>query len=173
MAFPKRDSRSRDKPSLYEFLWNDTTATPEERMRKVLHFYVEDGRFDARCVRDTRVISVDLKTNTVVYEIDIQPYLCSRTKTLHGGAAATLLDMLTSAILTLLAKPGAFDLGHVSRTITMSYLRPVNEGQTVRIECRPVSLGKNTANVYGEIRTLEGKVCVTCVHDKVVFGSKI
>jgi len=37
------------------------------------------------------------------------------------------------------------------------------------VECRVVAAGKRTANVSGEIRTKDGKVCVTCVHDKAVF----
>jgi acyl-coenzyme A thioesterase 13 len=140
-------------------------------MRTVLGFYVEDGRFDANGVRDTRVISVNEKANRAIFEITIQPYLCSKMRTLHGGAGCTLLDMLTSAILTFMARPGSLEAGHVSRTMTMTYLRPIQEGQTVVVECRPVSVGKNYANVYGEIRTLDGKVCVTCTHDKAVFPS--
>ena len=52
----------------------------------------------------------------------------------------------------------------------MSYLRPVPIGTTVRIECEVVAAGKSTANIWGAIKTLDGKTCVTCVHDKAVFN---
>ena len=51
----------------------------------------------------------------------------------------------------------------------MSYLRPVPEGSKVKVVCESVAAGKSTANLTGSILNEEGKVCVTCVHDKVVF----
>lgn len=93
---------------------------------------------------------------------------CNKSKNLHGGMACTVLDNLTSTALLTLAKPGFLDAGHVSRTITMSYLRPVPLGSKVNIICEVVQAGRNTANLKGEIQ-LDGKTCVTCVHDKAVF----
>jgi uncharacterized protein (TIGR00369 family) len=160
------------RSDLYKTMWNSAPgSTIKERMRKILDFYVEDGRFDAKGLNEAQVVSVDIETNNVVFELTVKPYLCSKMKTLHGGAACTLLDMLTTACLMLTARPGFLDMGSVSRTMTMTYLRPVQEGQTVRIECRPVSVGVRYANVYGEIKSLDGKIAVSCVHDKAIFPS--
>lgn len=41
----------------------------------------------------------------------------------------------------------------------------------VIVECEVVAAGKNTALVRGDIKTLDGKTCVSCVHDKAVFKS--
>lgn len=81
------------------------------------------------------------------------------------------MDMLTSMALATVSKPGFLDKGHVSRTITMSYLRPVPMGVKTRISCRIVAAGRNLANLSGEIRSPDGKVLVTCIHDKAVFSS--
>jgi acyl-coenzyme A thioesterase 13 len=160
------------RSDLYKAMWNnDATSTPKERLRNIMNFYVEDGRFDAQALNDAQVVSVDTETNQVVFELTVKPYLCSKMKTLHGGAACTLLDMLTTSCLMFLARPGLLDMGSVSRTITMTYLRPVQEGQTIRIECRPVNVGKRYASIYGEIKSLDGKIAVSCVHDKAVFPS--
>jgi acyl-coenzyme A thioesterase 13 len=160
------------RSNLYKTMWNNVPgSTIKERMRNILDFYVEDGRFDAKGLNDVQVVSVDTETNNVVFELIVKPYLCSKMRTLHGGAACTLLDMLTTACLMLTARPGFLDMGSVSRTITMTYLRPVQEGQTVRIECRLVNVGARYANVYGEIKSLDGKIAVSCVHDKAVFPS--
>jgi acyl-coenzyme A thioesterase 13 len=160
------------RSDLYKSMWNNAPgSTINERMRKILDFYVEDGRWDAKGLNDVQVVSVDTAANHVVFELTVKPYLCSKMKTLHGGAACTLLDMLTTACLMLTARPGFLDMGSVSRTITMTYLRPVQEGQTVRIECRLVSVGARYANMYGEIKSLDGKIAVSCVHDKAVFPS--
>lgn len=60
------------------------------------------------------------------------------------------------------------DAGTVSRSITMTYLRPVPAGTKVRMICTAVSGGKRLAHCIGQIETLDGKVCVTMVHDKAV-----
>jgi acyl-coenzyme A thioesterase 13 len=161
------------RSDLYKAMWKDVPggSTTEERMRNILNFYIEDGRFDARILNDARVVSVDAETNQVVFELIVKPYLCSKMKALHGGAACTILDMMTTACLMLTARPGFLDMGSASRTISMTYVRPVQEGQTVRIECRIVDSGARFANVYGEIKSLDGKIAVTCAHDKAVAPS--
>ena len=105
------------------------------------------------------------------FEMTILSSHCNKGKNLHGGCSCTLLDTLTSTALLTLAKPGFLDGGHVSRTITMSYLRPVPVGTRVKIECEVVAAGKTTANIWGAIKTMDGKTCVTCIHDKAVFNS--
>jgi acyl-coenzyme A thioesterase PaaI-like protein len=53
----------------------------------------------------------------------------------------------------------------------MTYLRPVPNGAKTTIESEVVAAGRNTANLVGRI-LVNGKVCVTCVHDKAVFSRK-
>lgn len=85
-----------------------------------------------------------------------------------------LLDMPTSTVLGITAKPGYLDSGHVSRTLAMTYLRPVPMGTKVEVEYHTITISKRIANLSGIIKTMDGKACVTCVHDKVVFeGSKL
>jgi len=79
-----------------------------------------------------------------------------------------VLDNLTSTSFLTIAKEGFMDGGHVSRTITMTYLRPVPAGTKVRLVCTAVSGGKRLVHCTGRIETLDGKVCVTMVHDKAV-----
>lgn len=108
--------------------------------------------------------------NRTVWEMPVTSRLCNKSGNLHGGAAATIMDNLTSTALITISKPGFLDAGHVSRTITMTYLRPVPKGSTARIECDVQAAGKNTANVVGKLY-VDGKLAVTCVHDKAVFRS--
>ncbi|KAL9617095.1 MAG: hypothetical protein Q9160_008085 [Pyrenula sp. 1 TL-2023] len=126
--------------------------------------------------KNVRLISASAVEGTqkaqAIFELDVTKSLCNKAGNLHGGAACTLLDILTSMPLNIIATPGHLDAGNVSRTITMSYLRPVPAGTTVRVECDIVAAGRNTANLQGTIKTLDGKVCVTCVHDKVAFSTK-
>jgi acyl-coenzyme A thioesterase 13 len=102
------------------------------------------------------------------YTMTVTAEHCNKGKNMHGGMACIVLDNLTSTALLTLAKPGFLDAGHVSRTITMSYLRPVPLGAECTVVCEAVQAGRNTANLKGEIR-VNGKTCITCVHDKAVF----
>ena len=102
------------------------------------------------------------------WELPIELVHCNKTGNLHGGSACIILDNLTSTALLTIAKPGFLDGGHVSRTITMSYLRPVPLGSTVKIVCEVVAAGRNKEKLRVEIQ-IDGKPCVTCVHDKAVF----
>ncbi|KAL2426941.1 hypothetical protein ABEF95_000760 [Exophiala dermatitidis] len=112
---------------------------------------------------------IDVRPNFVKWEMEIGPHLCNKSNNLHGGAAATILDTLTSTALLTIARPGFLDGGHVSRTITMTYLRPVPNGSKVSIECEIQAAGRSLANIVGKI-FVDGKLCVTCVHDKAVFA---
>ena len=112
---------------------------------------------------------LEARPNFVKWSLVIGSELCNKGGNLHGGASATLLDYLTSTVLVTIATEGFLDGGHVSRTITMSYLRPVPMNAKVTVECEVHAAGRNTANVIGRIYNDQGKLCVTCVHDKVVF----
>lgn len=126
--------------------------------------------FDTLTLKDG-VHLLEAEPNRTVWEMPITSRLCNKTGNLHGGAAATIMDNLTSTALVTIAKPGFLDAGHVSRTITMTYLRPVPEGAIVRIECDVQSAGRNLANILGKLY-VNGKLAVSCVHDKAVFTSQ-
>lgn len=126
--------------------------------------------FDTISLEGTNVTLVECLPNRTVWEMDIPAHLCNKSGNLHGGAAATILDNLTSTALITIAKEGFLDGGHVSRTITMSYLRPVPLGSKARIECDVQAAGKSTANLLGKL-FVNGKLALSCVHDKAVFAS--
>ncbi|KAJ9605816.1 hypothetical protein H2200_009665 [Cladophialophora chaetospira] len=128
--------------------------------------------FDTYALKHCQPTLLDAKENFTKWSLVIGSELCNKGGNLHGGAAATLLDYLTSTPLLTIAKEGFLDGGHVSRTITMSYLRPVPLGEKVTVECEVHQAGRNTANILGKIYNEAGKLCVTCVHDKAVFSSK-
>jgi acyl-coenzyme A thioesterase 13 len=127
-----------------------------------------DGRLMRECCK---LISASAETASVVYEVTIEHFLCNVGKTLHGGAAATILDHLTSTALFTISKPGFLDRGMFTRTLTVTYLRPVPMGTKAIVEAEVVSAGRTLANVRGVIKTPDGRPCVTCVHDLALGSS--
>lgn len=105
----------------------------------------------------------------MIFTLPILPAFCNVRQTLHGGCASTILDNLTSVAVIALA-----DAEHVSvsRTLTVTFLRPVAQGTTVTVEAELVSVGRTMVNLKGLIRTEDGKVAVTCVHDKVIVSQR-
>ena len=158
------------KPDVY--LAPDLSMPPKERIEALISSLIADDDYDGwdkRYLSEVcELISASAETGTTVYEVTIAPFLCNKRGDLHGGAASTILDNLTSTALLTIAKPGFLDGGQVTRTLTVTFLRPIPQGTKVRVECRVVSAGRRLANVYGVIKTMDGKECVTCVHDKAL-----
>lgn len=148
-----------------------TNTSLRDRVLALVDAIANDPNYsgpDTLATKAGNITLTDVSPGRTSYRMTIARPLCNKSGNLHGGMAATILDNLTSTALLTLAKPGFLDGGHVSRTITMSYLRPAPMGSEVEIECEVVAAGKNTANLRGEIK-VGGKTAVTCVHDKVVF----
>lgn len=86
---------------------------------------------------------------------------------LHGGCAATLVDLLTTSILMGMSRPGRFALGGVSRNLKVTYLRPVPQGTEIRLVCTLVHAGKRLALLKGDIyRADTGDLCIAGEHEK-------
>lgn len=61
---------------------------------------------------------------------------------LHGGASATLFDYCTSMALVPVSREGFWNFVGVSRTLNVTYLRPMPTGTIVLIECEVIHAGK-------------------------------
>jgi uncharacterized protein (TIGR00369 family) len=157
----------------FQKFWESPKAEAKARVQHVLDYFIKPSdapdRFEIKGLREVKLISADPETASVCFELTVAPHLCSKFGTLHGAAAAMLLDMLTSTCLSMIARPGYLDAGHVSRALILSYHRPIQEGEKIRVRCRIVSTGKRMANLTGEIVTPDGKICVSCVHDKAIL----
>ena len=152
-----------------EFFRPDFSLSAEDRVRSLANAFLDKASpdaWDGRLMRECcKLISASADTASVVYEVTIKSFLCNVGKTLHGGAAATILDHLTSTALFTIAKPGYLDRGMFSRTLTVTCLRPVPMGTKSIVEVEVVSAGRTLANVRGVIKTPDGKPCVTCTQD--------
>ena len=111
------------------------------------------------------LISASAETGSVVYEVLTRPFQCNVGVALHGGVAAIILGHLISTALFTISNPGLLDRRMVSRTLTMTYLRPVPMGTKAIVEAEVMSAGRSLAHVRGVTNTPDGKPCVTRIHD--------
>jgi acyl-coenzyme A thioesterase 13 len=155
-------------------LFLEPSLNLEERVKMLLFGLVNDPNntgFDNIGSEVVELLSVSQNTQSIHYVLTVSPKLCNRGGNLHGGAAAALFDILTSIALLTVAKPGYWDMLGVSRTLTVTFLRPLPLGTKVFVDCEVVAAGKNLANLRGTMKTADGKVCITCTHDKVAVPS--
>ncbi|KAK8212184.1 hypothetical protein IWZ01DRAFT_501395 [Phyllosticta capitalensis] len=131
---------------------------------------------------ETREKNAKDKTKPLVYavwKIKIVPELLNSGYSLHGGAVATIFDMLTSFAITAGAKKDWWEMGTVSRTLNCTYLKPIPSGEFARVECEVTSLGRQLGLCRAVIRKWNsekadgsgGDICYTCEHGKVNLGA--
>lgn len=95
-------------------------------------------------------------------------FLLNSLGNLHGGAAATLIDFLTTVAIAPLARKGCFEYPGVSRTLSLGYLKPVKADEEVEIICECLGVGRRLAAIRCVIRReADGEICVEGVHHKV------
>lgn len=108
------------------------------------------------------------------FTFTVQPDNCNRMKNLHGGCAATLFDYCTTLPLALINKPGFWQSMGVSRTLNVTYMRPVSVGEQVTIQCEVVQVGKKLATLRGVMRRKsDGLLLAACEHGKVNIDPEV
>lgn len=78
------------------------------------------GKFDEHALAGLTLISTDAVTGTVVARLPLGDSKLNRFRTLHGGCAATLIDVVGTCAVIL--ESGA---GGVSQSLSVDYLAPV------------------------------------------------
>lgn len=103
----------------------------------------------------------------VVFSYTVPPNNANRLGNMHGGCTATLFDFATTMPLCLVNKPGFWFYLGVSRTLNVTYLKPIPIGERILIECEIMSIGKTLCTVRGVMRRQsDGVALATCEHGK-------
>ncbi|KAI1456543.1 HotDog domain-containing protein [Annulohypoxylon moriforme] len=115
--------------------------------------------------------SSSLPHPSITFKFTVQPIHSNGIDNLHGGCTSTIFDECTSMVLHLISKPGYWQYTGVSRTLNVTYLRPVPVGTTVHIKCDVLHAGRNLCALRGEMRSVtedgqEGPLLAICEHGK-------
>jgi acyl-coenzyme A thioesterase 13 len=118
--------------------------------------------------KDLHVISATATpTCSVTLEMDVLPKYGNRMDNMHGGAVAVVFDMCTTMCTGPIARKDFWWFGGVSRKLDVTYLRPVNVGSRIVIECELLQIGKRLATIRGVMRDKsDGKILAVAEHNK-------
>jgi len=161
-----------------EIDWND----PFQRVKFFFEYCSPDGEkcIDSLWRGNLKLISVNVSTEdpsiaTTTFEFTVPTLLSNAGGNLHGGAVAVIFDTCTSMTCAAVSKEDFWDAGHVSRHLNCQYIRPAPIGCVLVVESTIVHLGKSLGTIRGTMRRKDdGKVCYTCVHDKVqLFAGRL
>ncbi|KAJ2905487.1 hypothetical protein MKZ38_005363 [Zalerion maritima] len=123
-----------------------------------------------KLVSSTPSLTSELETHphpSILFQYVVQPSHCNRLGNLHGGSTATLFDWCTTIPLALISKPGFWLFMGVTRTLNVTYLRPVPAGTQVDIHCEILQVGKRLCTVKGVMkRSDDGTIVAVCEHGK-------
>jgi len=155
-----------------------SSADFEKFMKRIYEAELESKEtkcYDRPLYRDVRFESASLGPPTrVSYLFTVRPEHCNKNGVLHGGCATTLIDVLTTSILFGIRRPDFWILPGVSRSLNITFLRPVPVGKEARITCELIHAGRRLAMIRAEIqRTDTGEVCVTGEHDKANIDPRL
>ncbi|KAF8863240.1 putative acyl-coenzyme A thioesterase 13 [Acephala macrosclerotiorum] len=123
---------------------------------------------------DLQLISASKDPGKTVFRYTVKPGHCNRLGNLHGGCTSTIFDLATTTALAPIAKPGYWAYAGVSRTLNVTYLRPIPEGETVLVESEVVHAGRRLCSLMGVMkRERDGAVMATCEHGKVSIDPEV
>ncbi|KAH0612374.1 uncharacterized protein H6S33_010426 [Morchella sextelata] len=147
----------------------DLTLTGPARFRAFLTSYTALNPtyqgFDREILES--LVLVSTTSTTTVFELTIKAAYTNGLNSLHGGCAALIYDICTSAALMVIAREGFWESTGVSRNLNITYIRPVPCGTKVRIESEVVHAGLRLATIRGVMKTEDGKIVSTAEHTKV------
>jgi acyl-coenzyme A thioesterase 13 len=134
---------------------------------KDVNGHLKSGDYMSELLPHIRLHSIAHAQPRVTFTFTVAPQHCNRLYNLHGGCAASLFDFTTTMAILLANKPGFWEYLGVSRTLNVTYLRPIPEGQEVLIENEIVQIGRRMATLRGVMkRKHDGVVMAVCEHGK-------
>lgn len=107
----------------------------------------------------------------ITFRFTVNPLHTNGLRTMHGGCTSTLFDTCTTLPLHLVSKPGFWQRQGVTRTLNVTYLRPIPVGATIHIRCELLHVGRTLCALRGEMRAVdengrEGSLLAVCDHGK-------
>ncbi|RPB21722.1 Thioesterase/thiol ester dehydrase-isomerase [Terfezia boudieri ATCC MYA-4762] len=161
----------------------DDTLTPFEKVQAFLNnigppqnqgFESEILKANLTLVSATVTPTPSGPTSICVFSLLVTPSLCNRMGNLHGGATALIVDVTTTLALAPIARPGFWQYAGVSRTLSVTYLRPAPMGRRVRVVAEVVQAGRTICTLKARVEDEEtGRLLSVAEHGKMMIDPPV
>ncbi|EFA86399.1 hypothetical protein PPL_00191 [Heterostelium album PN500] len=115
----------------------------EEALFKLLDQWKGLTGFDSVMFKYLKMESIDHEKNSIIMSMTVPQELCNVLSTLHGGAMATLVDIVSS--IAIISTDPSNMPPSVSVDLSISYAATAPLGETITIESLVYKIGKNLA----------------------------
>ncbi|KIW82272.1 hypothetical protein Z517_05299 [Fonsecaea pedrosoi CBS 271.37] len=172
---PKAERYSTDLLKIPGMAFEITEPDPKKRIEAYIQAYrnpemAHVQTFDLAFMRDHITVvsaSTTPEKTTAVFEMKAAPLFTNRMGNMHGGAVAMIHDMCTTMAAAPLARRDFWWFGGVSRTLLITYLRPVRQNMDLVIECQVLQQGTRLSTIRGEMRDKRtGQLLSVAEHNK-------
>lgn len=109
--------------------------------------FLDKPRHDGWRVEGMEALAVE--PGHIVVRREVTSELLNYNRTLHGGAAATLIDVIGSLALVTADRHGRFG---VSTDLNVTWLAPAAHGEWIHVDARVLKIGKTMGYVAVDIR---------------------
>ncbi|KAI9182959.1 hypothetical protein H9P43_003875 [Blastocladiella emersonii ATCC 22665] len=145
----------------------DYTLEPLQHADALAAFVGQNG-FNHHALKDLKYLGFDASKATLVAELVVKPEHTNSWHTLHGGVAATLVDVVTSIAVSEAGHPTS----GMSAELSVSYVNPAQVGQTVHIFAEVERVGANLAFTRAQLVVAStGALVASGRHTKFVGGA--
>ncbi|KIX05345.1 uncharacterized protein Z518_06217 [Rhinocladiella mackenziei CBS 650.93] len=125
-----------------------------------------DENFMRNHIQIVSATSTPEKT-TAIFTMKAAPEFTNRMGNMHGGAIAMIYDMCTTMTAAPLARRDFWIFGGVSRTLGITFLRPVRADMELLIECEVLQQGERLATIRGQMKDKKsGRLLSVAEHNK-------
>ena len=141
-----------------------------DRIRTYMNVMTCDPKysgFDTQLLRRAQYIGCDLEQRMTYFKFTVEEFMSNIDGNLHGGAATTIFDNLSSTSLFTLPDLGSWDNLGVSRSLHVTFHKPLGRGAVVDLKCRVVTVGRRLAHMEATMTASNGQLCASCIHEKV------
>ncbi|KAH6668278.1 HotDog domain-containing protein [Halenospora varia] len=156
---------------------------PKERIQAFIDGYhnPEYQGFDGPLMRALSVVSAYGAQSSsqsrqhiasATFTLDVTPQFLNPRGAMHGGAVALLVDMCTTLAAAPIAREDFWHFGGVSRTMSITYLKPIEGGTRIVIESEVRGIGKRLLTITCAIKDEKGTVLALGEHGKAALDTK-
>lgn len=114
-----------------------------------------------------RILEAEL--GKLVVEYTVHEQMTNPMGSLHGGAAAAILDDIAGSMVYALGREHAY----TSVNLTLDFLHSARQGDIITATAKVIRAGKNIIHVEGLIRSAEGKIIAKCATNLIQTSVKL